>query len=406
MKIIKLLIADTAGLYPPYSGGPKRIWNLYSNLGEGFDVTYIGVDCGLSKKYTNRKIKDNFREIIRPITKLYYLFRYFELKIIRNTVFDIFIHTGMIFDQGFKRELNQCPADILIAAHPWICPCFKVKKGQVFIYDAHNCEHALIREILKGKWYKGWVSFFVKLIEGSACRKASIIIVSSEEDKKLFVRLYRIAEEKIFIIPNGTCIEAVPVYEKRKEARLKLNLSEAKPVLLFIGTHYGPNIEAAKFIVDELAPQLPESDIVLLGSVSEYFKNNNLPKNIRLVGRVSDAELYDWLAAVDIGINPMFSGSGVNIKMLDYFSSGLPVVATWVGARGINDEDSRYFIACRSDEFVGKAKLLLNNNDLRRDLGKNARKLAEEVYDWKKISKKLSYRLSNMMKPNEAINHG
>ena len=30
----------------------------------------------------------------------------------------------------------------------------------------------------------------------------------------------------------------------------------------------------------------------------------------------------------DIGINPLISGSGTNLKMLEYLSSGLPTVTT------------------------------------------------------------------------------
>lgn len=403
-KQIKVLITDTALLYPPMWGGPKRIWNLYSNLGGRFDVTYVGIDCGLRKKYINRKIRGNFREVIRPITKIYYLFRYFELKIARNTAFDIFIHIGMFFDKGFKQELNKHEADILIASHPWTSPCLRIKKGQIFIYDAHNCEYFLIKEILKGRWFRGAISFLVKLIERAACRKAAIIIASSERDKELFVKLYNIAEEKIFIVPNGACMESRPSYEKRKEVRLKLNISGAKQVLLFIGTDYKPNIEAAKFIVNEVASKLPESDIVLLGSVSGYFRNNNTPENVRLLGRFSDAELYDWLTAVDIGINPMVSGSGMNMKMLDYFSFGLPVITTWVGARGIDGVDSRDFIVCKENEFVEKIKLLLKNAGLRKNLGRNARELAEKIYDWKKISEKLSRILSDIIECGDVIN--
>jgi len=389
MKIIKLLISDMALLYPPLWGGPKRIWNLYSNLGDRFDVTYVGIDCGLSKKYIDRKIRDNFREVIQPVTKIYYPFRYFELKAIGNMAFDIFVHIGMFFDRGFKRELNRHEASVLIATHPWSSPCFRIKKGQAFIYDAHNCEYILINEILKGRWYRAAISFFVKLIERSACRKSTIIIASSKKDKDLFVKLYKIAEEKIIVVPNGACIQDQPSYEKRKEVRLKLNISDGKMALLFIGTYYKPNIEAAEFIINEIAPKLPESEIVLLGSVSEYFRCNNTPKNVRLIGKVNDAELYDWLIVADIGINPMFSGSGVNMKMLDYFSFGLPVVTTWIGARGIGGVDSKDFIACKKDEFVDRVKYILNNAELRNNMGMNARKLAEERYDWKKISDRL-----------------
>lgn len=404
MRIIRLLISDTAPLYPPLWGGPKRIWNLYSNLGDDFDVTYIGIDCGLKKRYINRKIRDNFREIIRPITKIYYLFRYFDFKTIRNTAFDIFIHICMILDKGFKRELGKHKADILIASHPWTSVCFKIKRGQEFVYDAHNCEYILIREILEGRWYKGIISFFVKLIERHACRKSSVIIAVSEKDKELFVKLYGVAGEKIFIVPNGANIKDALSYEKRKEARSRLNISEANPVLIFIGTLYKPNTEAAQFIINEVAPRLPESDIVLLGAVSEYFMNDDTPKNVRLVGRVDDAELCDWLTAADVGINPMFSGSGVNMKMLDYFSFGLPVIATWAGARGIGGVNLRDFIACGRDEFADKIKFLLDNDNLRENMGKSARKLAEAIYDWKKISGELSRILRDAVRSGEFVN--
>lgn len=398
MKIIKLLIADTAPLYPPLWGGPKRIWNLFSNLGDGFEITYVGVDCGLSKKYINRKIKKNFREVICSVTKIYYPFRYFELKLMKNQAYDFFMHICMVFDKGFMRELNKYEADVLITSHPWSSPCFRVKDRQVFIYDAHNCEYALTKEILKNRWCRRIASVFVKLIEGAACRKAAIVIVNSENDKKLFMKLYKIPEEKIFFVPNGTCIQEPFSCDKRKEARSKLDLKSDKAILFFIGAYYSPNIEAAKFIMEEIAPKVPEADIVILGTVSDYFKNNSVPENVRLIGRVNDIELYDWLAAADIGINPMFGGSGINMKMLDYFSFGLPVVSTRVGARGIDGMDSRDFIACEADEFVDKIKYLLNNARLREDMGRNARKLAEKNYDWKKISPKLGYVLNGMLK--------
>lgn len=398
MKIIKLLVSDTAPLYPPLWGGQKRIWNLYSNLGDSFDVTYIGIDCGLRKRYINRKIRDNFREVIRPITKIYYLFRYFELNALRNKAFDIFIHICIVLDKGLKREINKRKADILIASHPWVSVCFRIRRSKVFIYDAHNCEYILIKKILKGRWYKGIISFFVKLIEREACRKTDIIITASERDKELFVKLYGVSRKKIFIVPNGVSIKEAPSYEKRKEVRLRLNIRDDNPVLLFIGTRYKPNIEAAQFIINEVATKLPESNIVLLGGVSEYLKNSSAPKHVRMVGRVNDAGLCDWLAAADIGINPMFSGSGTNIKMLDYFSFGLPVIATWTGIRGISGVNFKDFIACGEDEFTDKIKFLLDNADLRKSIGKNARKLAEEIYDCRKISLELRRILSNAIK--------
>jgi len=398
MNIINLLISDTAPLFPALRGGQKRIWHLYSDLGDRFDITYVGMDCGLCKRYVDRRIKSNFREIIQPVTKAYYPFRYLDLKVLKNEVFDIFIHVCMVLDKGFKKEINRHKADVLIASHPWSSPCFRIKDGQAFIYDAHNCEYTLAQDILKGRWYKAIVCFLVKLIESAACKKAVKIIVSSKKDKELFVKLYKISGEKISVVPNGACIRPSPSYERKKDVRLKLKIESTRPVLLFIGTNYKPNIDAAKFIVNEIAPKIEEADIVILGSAGECLRGRALPGNVRLTGALDDAGLYDWLMAADIGLNPVSIGSGISMKMLDYFAFSLPVVTTQIGARGIAGMNLKDFIVCEPCEFADKIKYLLSNPGLREDVGRNARKLAEEAYDWKKISSSLNIVLNSVLK--------
>jgi len=51
MDRIKIVISDTAPLYPPQWGGPKRIWELYSHLSQDrFYLDYVGIDALLNKK--------------------------------------------------------------------------------------------------------------------------------------------------------------------------------------------------------------------------------------------------------------------------------------------------------------------------------------------------------------------
>ena len=77
------------------------------------------------------------------------------------------------------------------------------------------------------------------------------------------------------------------------------------------------------------------------------------------------------------------------MKMLDYFSFGLPVIATWTGARGIDGVDSVDFIACHEEEFLGNIRSLLEDRERCVKMGKNARLIAEKSYDWRNISNKL-----------------
>jgi glycosyltransferase involved in cell wall biosynthesis len=58
---------------------------------------------------------------------------------------------------------------------------------------------------------------------------------------------------------------------------------------------------------------------------------------------VSEAEKAAWLARATVGLNPILTGSGTNLKMAEYAAWGLPVLSTAFGARGgIWKEDSHY----------------------------------------------------------------
>jgi len=61
-----------------------------------------------------------------------------------------------------------------------------------------------------------------------------------------------------------------------------------------------------------------------------------------LVGRTAGAELHAdvaepaaFLAHADVSINPAVSGSGVNIKLVEYLAAGAPVVSTTRGSAGL-----------------------------------------------------------------------
>jgi glycosyltransferase involved in cell wall biosynthesis len=50
------------------------------------------------------------------------------------------------------------------------------------------------------------------------------------------------------------------------------------------------------------------------------------------LGRVE--RLPPLLAAADVAVNPVESGSGSNVKLAEYLAAGVPVVTTPVGLRG------------------------------------------------------------------------
>lgn len=67
---------------------------------------------------------------------------------------------------------------------------------------------------------------------------------------------------------------------------------------------------------------------------------------------------------------------------------GMPVVTNSIGAEGLNVKSgSELFIADDPDEMVCLIKQLLSDQDLRTQVGRNARAFVKKYHDWKEIYK-------------------
>jgi glycosyltransferase involved in cell wall biosynthesis len=404
-KKLKVLLTDTAPLYPPRWGGPKRIWHLFSNFpAEDFEFTYAGVtfEGSPESKCRHKRIRDNFEEILTVFPPHYALWHILEKIVLKNTRLDLFPYLAMHTDGQFRCLLKSQAADIIICSHPWSSPCVQKKANQFLIYDAHNCEYLLMAKILKNRLLKNLVLSQVKRIEGRLCRRSDLILACSAKEKEDLAKLYKINPDKVIIVTNGTEVKEATSAEERENSRKSLGLAQSEKVVVFVGMYYKPNIDAARFIIERIAPQLVDYKFLLVGSISQAFAAGKLSPNIKFLGKVTEEQLEGALRAADIAINPMFDGSGINIKMLDYMSYGLPIVTTECGARGIETFGQQPMIVSLPVDFTENIKMLSTNRQLEESLSEAGRSLAAEHYDWKTISHRLRGALLERLK----FNHG
>lgn len=121
-------------------------------------------------------------------------------------------------------------------------------------------------------------------------------------------------------------------------------------------------------------------------------------RNVLLLGQISDEEKLELYRSADVALNPMLSGSGTNIKMLDYMAAGLPVISTPTGARGLEIESYKHAIICDLPEFPAKITEILEDDRLRSKLIANSRRLVAEKYDWKRIAEDMDQALGAVFK--------
>jgi glycosyltransferase involved in cell wall biosynthesis len=83
---------------------------------------------------------------------------------------------------------------------------------------------------------------------------------------------------------------------------------------------------------------------------------------------------------------PLFSGSGIRVKILEGMGLGKCIISTSLGAQGIDAKNGDHIIIAETaEEFKNEIRNLINNPSEIIRIGKNALRLVKDKYDNKKI---------------------
>ncbi len=157
------------------------------------------------------------------------------------------------------------------------------------------------------------------------------------------------------------------------------------PIVLFQGTFdYGPNVDGARWLVEEIAPrlraQVPGTVVRLVGRTTRAVEDLNDPPAVISVGVVPS--MGPELAHADLAVAPIRYGSGTRLKLLESFAHRVPVVSTTLGAAGLDVEhDVHLLLADDPDEFARACQRILTDPDLRARLVTAAQQLYLERYE-------------------------
>ncbi|HSJ73276.1 MAG TPA: glycosyltransferase family 4 protein, partial [Miltoncostaeaceae bacterium] len=166
---------------------------------------------------------------------------------------------------------------------------------------------------------------------------------------------------------------------------------------------YGPNVAAARWIADEIAPALrrraPGRRIVVAGrDASPELREALAAAGVEVRSPVAD--MREALSGASVVIVPLRSGGGTRLKILEAFGAGRAVVSTALGAEGIEAEHGHHLLIADSAERVaGDVAALLDDPVRRAALAANARALAEERYGWEAIAAALADDLEAVVGP-------
>jgi len=268
------------------------------------------------------------------------------------------------------------------------------------IITAHSCVRGAYEKLKRNNLFidairraRPFVAFGLdveKLIY--AKRKYKKIIAVSEGVKNELIRYYRLPNEDIVVIPNGVDLEEFkPDLEKRRKIREKHGIEENEIVLMFSGHEF--KRKGLEYIIRALPDVKEYVKLLVIGKDNpEPYKKLaskfGVSNKIIFAGFVLD--ISEYYAASDVFVFPtLYEPFGLVIT--EALASGLPVIVSeFAGATDIMN-DGREGLLLKNPtnpkEIAEKVNILVEDENLRKQMSRNARKTAEK-YSWDIITEK------------------
>lgn len=416
---------------PPKSGGEARALHLWTAWAEHFDITAVSPTYpqGPAESFEHhpRLVEHRIPKKMSHVKWHQFLDRIGGFPECSALV----VGLAGGHDEEFRAKAQQAidAARLVIFEGPFF-PYLRLRPDHVVVYNSYNVEHKLQALTWSGPAARLAVGR-VKRWERDLVHRADLTFACSAEDRDDFQHLLGGHPENLLVVPNGTDLDSLPAPATDELTRTSawqqlLRLmptmsaqliamgrgpggdahdgSPARPRAIFMGSGFPPNVEAATLIEHCLAPAHPGIDFLIAGGCCNKLTGAPPPNVFRLGFIDEGAPKNAFLQAAHLAINPMLSGSGTNVKMLDFFGAGLPVLATPVGARGMDDFlNGRGLHVAPEAVFGDTLERLLGDIAAIAHGGTEARRLVVRDYQWRVIAERAAWAMQHRLAPRRVL---
>ncbi|MFW5820583.1 MAG: glycosyltransferase [Bacteroidota bacterium] len=394
---MKILILSPKVPFPPKDGGAIATLSLAEGLADSgnevhmlclntskhpFDVNMI--DGALSKKISFHSVNLDTR--VRPAKAFLNLF-------FSKEPYNAIRFYSRKFERKLVELLLNIKPQIVQLEGPYLgyyIPAIKKHSRTTISLRAHNVENEIWRRKAKNDpnplrmRYFDLLSARIKTLEKKVLTEVDLMIAISERDRK---QLRKLHEVKSITLPTGLNAYRYPNPEEPEF-----------PTLFFIGAlDWMPNQEGITWFIENvflrLRKQQPNIKFHIAGRNAPEWLRQKLSglngSGIVFHGEVENA--YEFMNRYAIFISPLFTASGIRIKILEGMMMQRVIVATSIAAEGIPVSDRKnIFIADNPGEMADIIIDIAGNKEKYDRIAKNSRGFVMENFNNLASCKRLS----------------
>lgn len=392
---MNILILCNKSPYPPKEGGPIAMNAVIEGLiRAGHRVRVLTVNTNkyfikmdeIPRDYRQRThIEAVYIDLsIRPLEAFFNLFSRQSYHVQRFITRE--------FEQKLIEILQQEEFDIIQIEMLYLAPYVRTIRrfsSARIVLRAHNIEHRIWERIARNcknplkRLYLGHIYRTLKRYELHALDQFDGVVAITRNDASFFRQTG--TATPVIDIPFGIHLDDYPEPP---------SCEYATPSLFHIGAmNWYPNMEGIRWFLHHVWPlihrEFPDLKFSLAGrNIPEWMYNLRIP-NLEVVGEVEDAMAF--IRSKCIMVVPLFSGSGIRIKIVEGMTAARTIISTPVGAEGIHCENGKnILLATTPEEFAGAVRSCILDPEKCRLIGKNARMLIEEEHNNDRLMEKLS----------------
>lgn len=376
--------------YPPKDGGAIGIFNITKGLSRvGHEVTVLCVNTP-KHFFKPEDLPDDVKSMARFIP-VFVDTSITPIKALKNLISGQPFHISRFKDHTFLQSLEALlknePFDIIQLEGPFMGPYLNSIRSSTdtpVVMRMHNVEYQIwkrlageVRHPLK-KAYLKLQARRLKDYETQLFFKVDGLLPITLQDESVLTELR--CHTPRSIVPASVEVGEFP--EKK---------CDQDPLDFFFigGLDWMPNQEGLKWFLEKVWPLFHRkhetATFHIAGRNAPGFLQHPEIPGVKFHGEVDSA--VDFMQSHGVMIVPLFSGSGMRIKIIEAMAAGRPVISTEIGAEGLGVQNIR--IANTNESFISAMEEALESRSEFLDMAARAKGEVADKFNLEANAKKL-----------------